>query len=308
MSINNYLLLTFLVCSPLLYSQQNKGIDTSYTINSAFRKVIKTYPNASIVLNSGGKNVQHLPDVLYKKIEERNLLLDAFISKTSTISPVIILVHGGGWKSGNRTLLNPLAEFIAENGFNSFTIDYSLAPKHKFPEAVLDIFDAIDFIKSQASTYNINPNKIVLLGSSAGGQLASLVATSAHSSIFQKDTISIQGLINIDGLLAFSHPKSEEGVLASSWLGETEKADPELWKRASALTYVDEFSPPTLFIPSDFDRFQAGREEMVSILNAHHIYSDVVPIHEAPHTFWLFNPWFIEVSNSIVQFLTYNIK
>ncbi|WP_159427046.1 alpha/beta hydrolase [Formosa haliotis] len=276
--------------------------DTSYTITSAYKKVLKKHPYISIA-KADTKQVKAHLNIPYKIIGKDNLQLDAFIHDSASLKPAIILVHGGAWKSGSKELLNPLAEQLAAYGFNSFSINYRLAPQYKFPDAIFDINDALRYIVKHADEFKINPNKLILLGCSSGAQLASLVATTSQSTTFQKQLVHLKALINIDGILAFSHPKSEESTSAANWIGATENDNPELWKQASPLTYVDETCPPTLFIASDFGRFQAGRDEMISILKQHTIPYQVKIIHDAPHTFWLFNPWFDEVTHIIIDFL-----
>ncbi|MGJ5643079.1 alpha/beta hydrolase fold domain-containing protein [Formosa sp. S-31] len=306
---SHYIFLLLLLASNTVVFAQNRPIkDTSYTITSAYNKALKKYPDISIAKTRDTSIVKYTPNIAYKTTPNYSLYLDAFINTKNTNAPAVILIHGGGWKSGSKSLLHPLASVLAANGYNSFTIEYRLAPQNKFPDAVSDVFDAISFIKTQAATYNINPEQLIILGSSSGAQIASLVATTAHKPIFTKTPVNIKGLVNIDGILAFSHPKSEEGTLAASWLGDTETNNPELWKQASALTYVDQNCPPTLFIPSNFERFQAGRDEMIAILEQHHIYYKISAVHNAPHTFWLFNPWFDSVADSTINFLNYILK
>lgn len=289
----------------MLFAQTTTTTDTSYTIHSAYKKAKKKYPSISIAKGTTSKDVKAFLNVPYTIYGNDTLKLDAFINTKGTKKPAVILVHGGAWKSGTKELLNPLATTIAANGFSCFSINYRLAPEHQYPKAVLDVFKALSFIKQNASNYHIDTNKIAILGSSSGAQVASLVATTGQSKLYLDQPMALQALINIDGILAFSHLKSEEGTLAASWLGATEANNPELWKQASALSHVDKNCPPTLFIPSDFERFQAGRDEMIAILKEHNIYYKISPVHNAPHTFWLFNPWFDNVSDSIINFLNF---
>ncbi|WP_299780571.1 alpha/beta hydrolase [uncultured Formosa sp.] len=290
-----------------MFSQHNT-VDTSYTINSAYQKIVKKYSYVSIAKLKDVEPVLCIPNISYKVQADINLCMNAFINIKENRKPAIILIHGGAWKSGVKEMLDPLAQNLAINGFNCFTIDYRLAPQYKFPEAIFDINDAIQFIIQSAEEFKIDSNKIIILGCSAGAQLASLVAATSHSTTFQKEPVHLRALINIDGILAFSHPKSKEGTLAASWIGDTEKNNLNLWNEASALTYIDENCPPTLFIASDFERFQAGRDEMISILKQYNIQYQVKTIHNAPHTFWLFNPWFDEVIRSILNFLNLSLN
>jgi acetyl esterase len=119
-------------------------------------------------------------DVVYGEAAGEKLLLDAFTPEGRGPFPVCILVHGGGWVQGDkhnnfRTLLPPLGEA----GFAWFSINYRLAPKHRYPACVEDVETAIRWVKAHAADYNADPKRIALIGESAGGHLVSLVAVRA---------------------------------------------------------------------------------------------------------------------------------
>ena len=101
--------------------------------------------------------------------------------------------------------------------------------------------------------------------------LAALIGSTNNNSIFenndvnQKTTSNVQAIVDIDGILAFKHPESEEGTAAGLWLGGSYEEKPEIWKQASALTHTDKNTPPTLFINSSKKRFHAGRDDMITI-------------------------------------------
>lgn len=290
-------------------AQYTVPLDTSYTSQSAFLKAQKKYPAVELVTLKERSKVNEQRDIVYKIIEGRALHLDAFSKSQKTIKPAIILVHGGGWKSGNRTMLQPLAQQLAEKGWVSFTVEYRLSLEAQFPEGIKDVKSAVKYVRKNAEDFGVDASKIAVLGCSSGAQMASLIAATNGNSEFDdvdylpEISSNVEALINIDGILAFHHPKSEEGTLASEWLGGTYQERPEIWHQASALSHVSGNTTPSLFIKSDFDRFQAGREEFVAVLKQNNIYYDVKSIHNAPHTFWLFQPWFDEVLECVDQFL-----
>ena len=121
--------------------------------------------------------------------------------------------------------------------------------------------------------------------------------------IKSKTTSNVQAIIDIDGILAFRHPESEEGTVAGLWLGGSYDEKPDVWKEASALTHINKNTPPTLFINSSKPRFHAGRDDMIAILNQYKIYSEVKTLENSPHSFWFLNPWFDETINTTTQFL-----
>lgn len=217
-------------------------------------------------------------------------------------------MHGGGWQSGSLDLLIPMAQELANRGFVAMPIEYRLSREAIFPAAILDIKEAIAWLRLNASLYGVNPDQIYVLGCSAGGQLATLAGViSGNENFFpEKEKVKnsqVSGIINIDGIIAFDHPESREGTLAAKWLGGSLADNQSNWKNASALSHAGKDSPPILFINGNQLRFHAGRDDLRGILDRHQIFSKVVEFEDAPHTFWLFEPWFDQVIGSIEEFI-----
>lgn len=307
------ILLILLLFSNLMYSQIQFSIDTSYSVQSTFNKEKNKYPFIKIVTEKKFENVQEAKDVVYKKIDSRALHLDVYFNSSSKSVPAVVLIHGGGWKSGNKNQMQFMAQEIASKGYSCFAIEYRLSPETKFPAAILDVKSAIKFIKINAKNFNVNPNKVAVLGCSSGGQMAALIGTTNGNLAFEdkndkKGNASVQAIIDMDGILAFKHPESEEGKVAGFWLDGTYEEKPETWKQASALTHVSKNTPPILFINSDMKRFHAGRDDMITVLNTFGIYSEIKYMHNAPHSFWFFHPWFEQMVDYSTQFLDKILK
>jgi acetyl esterase/lipase len=302
------LIILFLV-STAIQAQNQYAIDTTYTIKSVYNKEKKTYPFISIVKPKHYSNVKEQKEIVYAKINDRELHLDAYYGNASAKKPTLVILHGGGWKSGNKSQMETFAQEMASKGFSCFTIEYRLSPEAKYPAAIFDVKKAIRYIKINANRFNVDSTKIAILGCSSGGQMAALIGTTNNNSLFEeKDTrhkisSTVQAIIDIDGILAFKHPESEEGAVAGLWLGGSYEEKPEIWKEASALSHTDNHTPPTLFINSSKDRFHAGRDDMIAILNQHKIYNEVKTIENSPHSFWFLNPWFEETVTYTAQFL-----
>lgn len=106
------------------------------------------------------------------------LLLDVYEPAGSAASrPAVVLVHGGGWTTGDRTQVAPDAQALAEQGIVAFSIDYDLAGPGRWPGQVDDVRTAVRWVQANAATYRVDPTRIGLFGSSAGGNLTMLVAT-----------------------------------------------------------------------------------------------------------------------------------
>ena len=118
-----------------------------------------------------------LGDIVYRHVDGQQLSLDAYLQKTGRHRPAVIVVHGGGWTSGSRiSRVGQLLEVLTRSGFNWFSIDYRLAPKHKYPLALDDIREALEFIRRHAADFRIDENRIALVGEDAGAHLATMLA------------------------------------------------------------------------------------------------------------------------------------
>ncbi|REH01812.1 alpha/beta hydrolase [Flavobacterium aquicola] len=301
------LLLILFLSSIAVQAQTNYNADTTYTPKSVYNKEIKNYPFTSIAQSKRHPNVLEKKEIVYCKINDRKLHLDAYY--TNQKNPVIVILHGGGWKSGNKSQMETFAQEMASKGFSCFTIEYRLSQEAKYPASIFDAKKAIQFIKINAKQFNADSTKIAILGCSSGGQMAALIGATNNNSTFenndtnQKITSNVQAIVDIDGILAFKHPESEEGTVAELWLGGNYQEKPEVWQQASALTHTDKNTPPTLFINSSKKRFHAGRDNMIVILNQYKIYNEVKTFENSPHSFWFLNPWFDETVDTTVQFL-----
>jgi alpha-L-fucosidase 2 len=117
-------------------------------------------------------------DVEYANRNGKALLLDLHIPDGSGPFPAAILVHGGGFDGGSKsTNVRPLFQPLADAGFAWFSIDYRLAPEAHLPQSVEDVRSAIEWVKAHAKSYRVDPNKLALIGESAGGFLVNYIGT-----------------------------------------------------------------------------------------------------------------------------------
>ncbi|HEX8334698.1 MAG TPA: alpha/beta hydrolase [Segetibacter sp.] len=292
-------------------SAQQKIIprDTSFTIHSAYVKEKKKYPFIEIAEPPIPNNISIQRDIVYTSIKQRELHLDVYYPKNKRQKyPAVLLIHGGGWKSGDKSQNEAMALQLASKGYVAVTAEYRLSTEAQYPAALYDLRQAIRWMRTNAGKYGLNKNKIAVLGVSAGGQLAALLGTTYdHKKVggrkIKKRINSIQAIIDIDGILAFKHPESAEGKMAAEWLGGTYEENPVVWQEASALTHVGKNTPPTLFINSSNPRFHAGQNDFINKLQPYRIYHEVHTIPDTPHTFWLFHPWFRPTVDIVSSFL-----
>ena len=113
-------------------------------------------------------------DIEFAKAGDVSLTLDAFVPEGEGPFATCILVHGGGFTKGDKqTFIKPLFEPLAKAGIAWFTINYRLAPQHRWPACAEDVASAIKWVKAHAAEYKVDVKRIALIGESAGGHLVS---------------------------------------------------------------------------------------------------------------------------------------
>lgn len=193
--------------------------------------------------------------------------LDIFLPDTmKTQNPVVVWVHGGGWKSGDKTEFrntNRLKE-LRKRGYVVVVINYRLSGEAKFPVQIYDVKAAIRWIRANAYMYKFNPDKIAVWGSSAGGHLSALTGTSggvteledlsmgneSYSSKVQAvvdwygptDLIKMDSMALAQGCSSSTH--SAVNSPESELIGFQITARPDLVAKANPITYISADDPP----------------------------------------------------------------
>src|SRR5436190_8771678 len=121
-------------------------------------------------------------DVIYGRVEGSALLANIAYPDGPSLKPAIISVHGGRWRAGNRADASSIkvAQW-AEFGFFAMSIDYRLVGGSPAPAPQLDLLCAIRWVHAHAAEYNIDPERVYLIGQSAGGQMVSMIATAGEA-------------------------------------------------------------------------------------------------------------------------------
>lgn len=294
--------------------------DTSYSTASAFVTVRKAFPNAQLVDNQRLPGIMFQPNVEYGGVGNRALLLDMFSAETKRSTsvqgrPAIVLIHGGGWRTGNRQQHHPMAQRLAAAGYVVVTPEYRLSTEALYPAAVHDLKTVIRWLRANASQYSVDTTRMAAVGFSAGGQLAALLGSTGNltdlegSGCWPGHSSAVQAVVDIDGILAFIHPESGEGddskrvSAATNWFGGSKTQVSARWHEASALTYAGKQTAPTLFLNSAEARMHAGRDDFMIAVKPFGIYTEVYEFAGAPHSFCLFHPWFEPTVSRIEQFL-----
>ena len=227
------LLLLAITASGQMTSGLTGKRDTSYTNYSAYQSTRKQHQNIKLVREFRLPSVREKRNITYCKIGDRSLLLDAFYPKKNTPrkTPAILVIHGGGWRSGSRAQHIPLAQRLASRGYACFTAEYRLSTEALYPAAVHDLKAALRWLRANAKEFNIDTSRIAALGFSAGGELAAFIGTTNKNPQYEgancqlNFSSEVQAIVDIDGTLSFVHPESGEGndsrsiSAATYWFG-----------------------------------------------------------------------------------------
>ncbi len=202
-----------------------------------------------------------VPDVrpktlTYKTIDREALELDFYPATTAGNAPVIVVVHGGAWNSGDNKDFTGFDRYFASRGFAVADIMYRLAPRWRYPAASDDLRSAMEFLALQSDALKIDPDQLVLLGRSAGAQIALDVA-------YSDPTVRIRGVISFYGPVdlrwSWDHPGNPlvidtRQVLAEYLGGDPVQAGPS-YDAASPIRHVTSGVPPTLLFHGERDEF-----------------------------------------------------
>ena len=190
-----------------------------------------------------GKLATHL-DIPYAKIDgiDPNLLsLDIYAAKDARpgeARPVMVYVHGGGWRLGDKAAVGRKAEFFSGQGWVFVSINYRLVPEGAHPRNVEDVATALAWVHEHASQYGGDPDSISLMGHSAGCHLASLVATDGrHLEKAGKSLELIKGVIALD-TQAYDVAKLIEGPSSSALYVSVFGRDEAMQRDASPIHHV----------------------------------------------------------------------
>lgn len=233
------------------------------------------------------------------------LLLDAYIPRGEGPFPGVVVIHGGAWRMGNKAQLALHAARLARAGFASFCISYRLAPKHKWPAQIHDCKAAVVWIRQHAAEYKVRPDFIAVYGYSAGAHLACMLGVTEPEDGFEDPASPGDSSVQIvcaGGTPCDFRMIPPRATWLTFWLGKTRAEDPELYSRASPITFVDSGDPPTLLYHGESDSLVPllPVRNYLRTLRAHGVPAELVIIPGAGHILAPFAPEAIE---SVIRFL-----
>jgi acetyl esterase/lipase len=194
-------------------------------------------------------------------------------------TPFIILIHGGGWSSGDRADLKSIVDTIKTRlpGYAIFNISYRLAVngQNLFPSQENDVKSALEYIISKKSEYKIS-SRFVLIGASAGGHLALLQAYKQKNPYQAKAVVSFFGPTELVSF--YNNPPSPlVPLLLQSVTGFTPANNLSLYESSSPINYVTSESSPTLLIHGGADQIVPSSQSV--------LLRDKLAVKNVPHQF-----------------------
>ena len=193
-------------------------------------------------------------DVIYGRVEGSALLANIAYPDGPSLKPAILSVHGGRWRAGNRADASSIkvAQW-AEFGYFAMSIDYRLVGGSPAPAPQLDLLCAIRWLHAHAEEYRIDPERVYLIGQSAGGQMVSLVATAGEAGFprvggWEKARTDVRAVISVAATYELN--SLSWGNLWTPVDGKVEESR----RHASPITHVKPGMKPLLVIHSDDDK------------------------------------------------------
>jgi acetyl esterase/lipase len=252
-------------------------------------------------------------EVVFATVDDQTLVLDVYGAEASgAVRPAVIVVHGGSWSGGHRSDFPRWNQWLVAQGYTVFDIDYRLQPQPNWQTATGDLKCAIGWVKGHTADYNIDPDRVALLGRSAGGHLALLAASTPNDpqlppSCTAPDT-TVQAAVSFYGptdlVWGYNNPANPDVIdgpgTLRRFLGGPPDTVQNAFNIASPINHVSSDTPPTLLLHGGRDQLvgQQHMEFLATELAAANVPHRTVIIPYGQHGFdYNFNGW----SGQIVQ-------
>ncbi len=258
--------------------------------------------------------------IVYKQVPDwyghgnRTLCFDIVRSLGDGPKPLVIWLGGGAWQEMNQHVYLPELTYLAENGYTVASVEYRTSEKAKFPAQIEDVKAAIRYIRAHAKELCVDPEKIAIMGESAGGHLASLAGVAGEERQFDvgenlNESSAVSCVVDWYGPVDFTkfgngNPVSPESLL----MGATAENDPEKARAVSPVSYVSPKTPPFLILHGDSDHLVPVEQsrELYALLRENNVDATLVELVGTDHG----GPAFTtsEVKQIILDFLNSHLK
>lgn len=206
-------------------------------------------------------------DLEYGTAAGESLKLDACTPEGAGPFPAVILVHGGGWSTGDKSggprkgFMAPMHAPLERAGFAWFSINYRLAPQHRYPACIEDVETAIRWVKAHAAKFKVDPRRIALSGESAGGHLVALAAVRADAGTRLAAIVPFYGVFDMPAMTKPGEPLRTPFARLFGREANDETAQ-TLLRGASPLLQVKSGLPPFLLVHGTADQSVAYEQSV----------------------------------------------
>ena len=240
-----------------------------------------------------------LKTILVEKHPEHDVELYVYVPDKDGVYPCILDIHGGGWKARQVEADKPMMERLAQRGFVTALVSYRLSTEARYPAALHDCKAALRTLRAHAAELKLDPMRIGCMGGSAGGHLSGLVAMTTgkpemdgngpNKEFSSAVKAAVVMAATQDLVVSYKDKPPAEGAVL--FFGASYQDKPDVYKEASPIEHVRVGVPPTIFIEGEKDTLKIGRAEMMEKLKALGIETAVHTLKDAPHPFWMSQPW-----------------
>ena len=231
--------------------------------------------------------------LIYSEVAGEKLTMDYYAASGPAPHPIAIIIHGGGFLHGTSKNDSEAycADFLAPAGYAVFSINYRLAPKYRHPAMLDDVGRAIRFIRHYASEWNADPNRIALVGGSAGGFLSNMAGLlnppgdmSARDPV-DHESARVQAVVTLFSPSDFRRVAPDDNIRVLFEPVIRQKGEAAALAEASPITHVNRDAPPFLFIHGDKDETVPISQSigLQKALQAAGVRADLIRIPNAPH-------------------------
>jgi len=204
-------------------------------------------------------NIIEHKGVEYANVDGHRLQLNLYVPKGITKpTPCLVFIHGGGWSGGHQDdyLFYNIA--FAQKGYITASIGYRLSGTAKFPAAVHDVKCGVRWLRAHAEEYNIDPEKLVAIGGSAGGHLSLMVGYSDDPALegdlgYADHSSRVQAVVNFYGVTDSTTQTAKDAHQVQNFIGGTYDEKSEMYHLNSPLEHLTPDDPPTLSFHGSID-------------------------------------------------------
>lgn len=248
-------------------------------------------------------------DVIFLEVDGMEIKCDIYLPKNPIAEPTpcIVMIHGGGWYGGIKELLKPQSAYFAERGLAAVSINYRLLGDAPFPACIEDCKAAVRWVRGNAKKYGFDPQRLGVMGGSAGGHLSAMIAASSREKRLEtvgghkNESSSVQAAVIMAPVVSCYSSMEFQGI-----------SDIEMADLISPIRYVDKDTPPNLLFHSKEDPVVPYRQGALwhYLCKEKGVDIEFITYEHDAHAFWELPFEYDDVVNRSYEFFckNFNVK